>query len=340
MIEGTIAAIATVVIGGIFHGSFALPMKRTERVWAWENIWLLYSVCALAVLPPLLAALTVPSLGSIYASTPLKTILIVALFGFGWGTGSVMFGQAISRIGMALGFAIILGITSVFGSLLPLMALNPEALWTAKGERLLIGLAIALAGIAICSTAGALRDRDNRRAAPSASGGRFVTGLVVSLLSGILSPMLNIGFVYGEPLQSAARTMGASVSLSANAIWAPALFGGFFANAGYAIFLLVRNRNWSLYSQGKAGVLDWIGCGVMGLLWFGGLSIYGMGAASLGQLGAVIGWPVFMSTVIITANVLGFLSGEWRHASTKARLLEWFGIAFLVWAIIVVSRVS
>jgi hypothetical protein len=65
-----------------------------------------------------------------------------------------------------------------------------------------------------------------------------------------------------------------------------------------------------------------------------------MGAASLGRLGPVAGWPVFMSTVIITANVLGFLSGEWRGARLSARVTEWAGIAFLVAAILVVSRVA
>jgi L-rhamnose-H+ transport protein len=280
----------------------------------------------------------VPSLASVYRSTPLSTILLVAVFGLGWGLGSALFGQAISRIGMALGFAIILGITSTLGSLLPLIVMHPEELWTAKGRTLMVGLLIAVVGIAICSAAGGLRDRDTRRLQTAATSGRFLTGLLISIASGIASPMLNFAFVYGEPLQSAARAMGAPASLAANAIWAPALLSGFLVNGGYACYLLSKNHSWRLYSDGSAG--HWLGGGLMAVLWFGGLSIYGMGAANMGRLGAVVGWPVFMSTVIITANVLGFMAGEWRDAQPKARLLEWLGIAFLIMAILVVSRVS
>ncbi len=332
--------LAVVILGGLLHGSFAFPMKRIERRWPWENIWLLYSIVGLVILPPLLAFLAIPSLGHIYSSIPLSTILIVALFGVGWGAGSVLFGQAISRVGMALGFAIILGITSTLGSLLPLVFLRPQDLWTPKGQMLMLGLAIAIGGIITCSMAGAMRDREARRLNPSVTGGKFITGLLVSILSGIFSPMLNFGFVYGEPLQSAARDMGAQANLASNAVWAPALLGGFLVNAGYAVYLLNRNRTWKLYSKADIRASDWIGCAIMGLFWFGGVSIYGMGAASMGRLGAVVGWPVFMSTVIITANVLGFLAGEWRHAPVKARVTEWVGIGFLVAAILVVSRAS
>ncbi len=334
------AGLAVVVFGGLLHGSFAFPMKRIEARSSWENIWLLYSIFGLAILPPILALATVPSIIQIYRSASVGTLLLVALFGVGWGTGSVLFGQAISRIGMALGFSIILGITSSLGSLLPLLILNPQAIWTPKGEALMLGLLIALCGIVTCSIAGAMRDREARRKQATLIGGSFVTGLVISILSGVLSPMLNFGFVYGQPLQNAAKEMGAQASLASNAVWAPALLGGFLVNAGYALWLLNRNHTWKLYHSGNFGIREWIGCGVMGLFWFGGVSIYGMGAAAMGRLGAVVGWPVFMSTVIITANVLGFLAGEWRYAPPRARITEWVGIGFLVLAILVISRVS
>jgi L-rhamnose-H+ transport protein len=331
---------AVVILGGLLHGSFAFPMKRIGVHWSWENIWLVYSVVGLAVLPPVLAMTTVPSLGHIYGSTPASTIALVALFGLGWGAGSVLFGQAISRIGMALGFAIILGITSALGSLLPLLVLSPQDIWTPKGRALMLGLVIAVGGIIACSKAGAMRDREARTANPMTSQGRFLTGLAISVLSGILSPMLNFGFVFGEPLQTAAMQAGAHSSLASNAIWAPALLAGFLVNAGYAIYLLNRNRTWALYTTRSAGAARWTGSAVMGLFWFGGISVYGMGAASMGRMGAVAGWPVFMSTVIVTANVLGFLSGEWRHSSAAARTLEWAGIGLLIGAILVISRVS
>lgn len=337
--EPPVLGLLTVVFGGLFHGSFALPMKKLERVWAWENIWLIYSVAGLVILPPLLAMLTVPGLGEIYRQASPGMLWLVALFGLGWGTGSVLFGQAISRIGMALGFAIILGITSSVGSLLPLVIFDPGVIGTARGKTLLASIAIAVLGIILCSMAGAQRDRDaHSKGTPPEN--KFVSGLVVSILSGILSPMLNIGFVFGQPLQAAGAAHGAGASFAANTIWAPALLGGFLANAGYSIYLLNKNRSWALYRGAKASPAAWAGASLMGLLWFGGLSIYGMGAAAMGQLGAVVGWPAFMSTVILTANFLGFVAGEWKHAGPRAKRLEWSAIAVLILSIVVASRVA
>jgi L-rhamnose-H+ transport protein len=72
-------------------------------------------------------------------------------------------------------------------------------------------------------------------------------------------------------------------------------------------------------------------------LWYGGISLYGVGAAMMGPLGGVLGWPIFMSMNIIVANVLGYLTGEWSGTSSRARGLSWSGIAVLVVAIIVVA---
>jgi L-rhamnose-H+ transport protein len=333
MTESTGLGVALVLAGGIVHGSFALPMKRI-RTWQWENIWLVYSVAGLIVLPLALALATVPRLFDVYGANTAGTLAVVALSGFGWGLGSTLFGLAIKRIGMALGFAIILGITSSLGSLLPLLVHHPEQLATAKGHTLLAGLAIAIAGIAMCSIAGGMRERDLN---PGAGAGRRVlSGLLLCVASGILSPALNFGFEFGTPLRETAVAFGASETLATNTIWVLALGAGFLPNAGYSVLLLNRNRTWGLYGGG-APPLYWLGASVMGLLWFGGISIYGMGGAALGKLGAVVGWPIFMAMVILTANVWGVLTGEWRGASRRARSYSWAGVAILIAAIYVIS---
>jgi len=335
-LTGTVLA----VIGGIIHGSFALPMKRIEKRWAWENIWLVYSVVGLICLPILLAVATVPSLGDVYAGASGALLLQIALYGAGWGIGSTLFGLGISRIGMALGFAIILGMTSCLGSLIPMLALHPEELNTPKGHALLLGLAIVLAGIILCARAGALRDRDHAKSASPGThaAGAFLAGLIICLFSGVLSPMLNFGFVFGAPLQAAAAQHGAAAGMEANVIWVPGLGGGFLINAGYSVYRLFKNRTWGNFTAPGTPLWFWIGSALMGLLWFGGLSIYGMGAAILGARGGVLAWPVFMSTVILTANVSGWLSGEWKGAKRSSLALSWAGLALLIVAIVVVAR--
>ena len=336
--SGALMGTLLAVIGGMIHGSFAVPMKGIEKRWAWENIWLVYSVVALILLPLLLALATGPSLGQVYGGASGWLLVQIAIYGAGWGLGSTLFGLGISRIGMALGFAIILGMTSCLGSLIPMLALHPGDINTPKGHVLLIGLAIVLVGIILCARAGALRDRDHSGTRAAGAQGAFAAGFVICLLSGVLSPMLNFGFVFGAPVQAAAAHQGAASGMEANAIWVPALAGGFLINAGYAIYRLCKNKTWGRYTAVGTPAWDWIGSALMGLLWFGGLSIYGMGAAILGPLGGVVAWPVFMCTVILTANVNGFLSGEWKGAKSSSLALSWAGLLLLIVAILVVAR--
>jgi len=336
MASGALLGTLLAVLGGIFQGSFALPMKGMQKHWAWENIWLVYSVVGLICLPLLLAFATVPALSDVYANTSLTQFLQVAIYGAGWGIGSTLFGLGISRIGMALGFSIILGMTSCLGSLIPMLVLHPADLNTPNGHVLLSGLAVVVVGIVICARAGALRDRDLAAGSSMAKKGAFAAGFVICIFSGILSPMLNIGFSFGEPIQKAALAHGAAAGMDANAIWVPALAGGFLANAGYAIYLLFKNKTWSLFTSPGTTAWHWTGSALMGALWFGGMSVYGMGTALMGPLGKVVGWPVFMSINIVTANVNGLLSGEWKGARKSSMAVAWGGIALLVLAIIIV----
>lgn len=324
--QANLGASLIVVLGGLLHGSFALPMKRITK-WKWENTWLVYSVVAMILFPGILAMLTVPGAANVYASAPLGTLGAVALFGFGWGVGSTLFGLGIARVGMALAFAMILGITSAVGSLLPLFVFDPAGLWTPKGYTLMAGLAIVIVGITVCARAGAMRDRDlDKAGAADEKKQGFATGLLICIASGVLSPMLNVGFAVGNRV------------MPSNATWVPALAGGFLANAGYALYLLRKNKSWPAFTAPGVPAWYWLGATAMGLMWYGGISIYGKGAEDMGRYGAVLGWPIFMSIVIVTANLLGAFTGEWKGASQKARWLSWLGIAILIAAIVVVSQ--
>lgn len=338
--SSSLAAALTVVAGGVLHGSFALPMKKMSA-WKWENTWLIYSISGLVALPLLLAWITVPSFTSAVAAASPATLALIVACGVGWGAGSTLFGVAIDRVGMALTFAIVLGITSSLGSLLPLLIQNPEELFSRRGQILLAGLALVIAGILLCSKAGALRERiQNPQPSQGARRGSAFTGLLICIASGVLSPALNFGFVFGEPLKQEAIRLGARADFAGNALWALALAGGFFVNAGYAVYLLGKNRTWSAYSGADAHAWYWAGAALMGFLWYMGVSIYGMGAAAMGRLGGVLGWPIFMSTVIILANVWGAVTGEWKGAGAQAMRLMWAGVAILVAAIAVIAQAN
>lgn len=339
MSENIGLGLGLVLLGGFLQGSFALPMKRMPA-WCWENTWLVYSVTGMIVLPWAVAFATVPHFVEALRGARATTLAEVALFGFGWGVGATLFGLGIRRVGMALTFAIVLGITASLGSLLPLIVLHPDQPFTRQGYSLLAGLVIVILGIVLCSVAGYRREREFSRQSAQIGGAGFWLGLVVCIFSGIFSAMLNFSFVFGKHLQQTTLAVGAKPAMAANLLWALALSAGFLANAGYCVYLLRKNRTWGVLTQRGNRAPYWLGAMLMGSVWFLGIVAYGMGATELGAFGAVLGWPVFMAMNIVAANVWGAATGEWKGASRLTYGYSWAGIGVLLVAIYVISRGS
>jgi L-rhamnose-H+ transport protein len=67
-------------------------------------------------------------------------------------------------------------------------------------------------------------------------------------------------------------------------------------------------------------------------LWYIAVIFNGRGAAAMGQLGAVIGWPMFMAIMILFSSVAGFLTGEWKGASRQAKKWMAGGLVVLMLA--------
>lgn len=330
------AGIVAVLLGGALNGSFVAPLKNV-RGWRWEHAWLVYSLCGLIVVPWVWAFLTLPSLPEALLASPSPAVARVFLFGFGWGIGSVLFGLGVDRMGLALGYGLILGLIAPIGTFLPLLVLYPEKLLTREGAHLVAGTAIVLGGITALAIAGRLRERMRpelaaRAALPAKS---FFAGLLICVLSGIFSPMLNFAFVFGEPMRAAALAAGASTANAANALWALTLTAGFVPNAGYACYLMIRNRSFKLWRTQPRLNLFW--SALMGVLCYGSFLVYGSGASALGRLGGIVGWPLFMSMSLITSNALGWITGEWKGAPVRSARLSLLGVALLIVAIVVIA---
>src|SRR5579862_1580847 len=114
MSGNVVSGLVVVILAGVLNGSFAAPMKRVTG-WQWENTWLVFAASGLLVLPWIITSATVPNVAGVYATASPSVLIKVLLFGLLWGVGATLFGLGINRVGMALGFALILGITASFG---------------------------------------------------------------------------------------------------------------------------------------------------------------------------------------------------------------------------------
>jgi L-rhamnose-H+ transport protein len=126
--------LALALLGGVLSGLYATPMAWMASSWEWENIWLVYSVTGLIVIPWIFGAATVSDLGSVYNDAGAAVVVEVFSFGIAWGVGSVLFGLALDRVGQSLTFAIVLALASSLGSIIPLLAFNSSAAGTAEAR--------------------------------------------------------------------------------------------------------------------------------------------------------------------------------------------------------------
>jgi L-rhamnose-H+ transport protein len=320
----------------MMNASFSLPMKFTRK-WVWENTWLAWSVFALIVLPAVITYATIPGLGDVYRQAGLSIVFAVAAFGAGWGIAQVLFGLALERIGIALTFSIVLGLSAAMGSLIPLIRLHRDKMFSSSGLKVLAGVVLVIAGVAICAVAG--RKREAALADGGTASRSFGKGLAIAVTSGICASMMNFGVAFGGPLIRGAVAAGAKPHWSVNTIWLPLMMAGAIPNLLYCIYLLRKNRTANKFSEGGTGTY-WVLAFVMACFWFGSTLMYGVASGKLGDLGAILGWPLFMSLIVIVASLLGVFTGEWKSAGPKPLRIQLTGVAVLVVAVIVLSRAS
>src|SRR5206468_10170383 len=92
------------------------------RSWAWENVWLVFSITSLVVLPWVLALSLVDHLLNLYATLPFSVLVLPFAMGMGWGVAQILFGISVQRLGLALAYAVIVGLGAVLGTLVPFFA--------------------------------------------------------------------------------------------------------------------------------------------------------------------------------------------------------------------------
>jgi L-rhamnose-H+ transport protein len=334
--SSTLLGLSLLLLAGTMNGSFTLPMKFT-RQWAWENTWLAWTIFALGIFPPLLAFSTLPSLRQMYSQAGAAPVVIVAACGAGWGISQVFFGLAVEAVGIALAFSVILGISAAVGSLIPLVRLHPEKMFTNGGLAVLLGIALVIVGVGVCAAAG--RRREAALGQGPAGKPSVMKGLVFCLISGLGSALVNFGLALSGPLIAAAREAGASPLWAPNAVWLPLMWAGGVPNLLYCVYLLQKNGTHGRFAVAGTGPYWMLGA-VMALLWFGSTVMYGVATVKLGELGVVLGWPLFMSLIVVTASVWGVVTGEWKNTGKQPLRIMSIGVAVLLLAIFVLSAAS
>ena len=159
MLEGIIWAVSA----GIMLGLYALPEKFT-RNFSYENTWSLFFVITMFIVPYIAAVLLLNGL-EIFGMISSSVLVKMGIASLLWGIGVVLWGKAISHIGLSLGFSIFIGTLIFIGSLIPwfidasgnfqINLPDNNILFT-----ILAGLSIVLIGVVFNGRAGLIREAD------------------------------------------------------------------------------------------------------------------------------------------------------------------------------------
>jgi L-rhamnose-H+ transport protein len=318
-----------VLLAALLQGTFVLPMTLV-RQWLWEHTWAAFSLLGMFVFNWIITLLLVPNIFAVYSASPVKDLAVLGLFGLGWGVGAVLFGLGMERLGMALGYPIIMGLIASLGALIPLLVFFPQSLFTNKGLFLLAGTALVIFGIVLCSIAG------SRRTPSEGNSATTQIGLAIAIFAGILSCLPNVGVAFGGNVIQAAVSLGVSPASSGNTVWALLFTLGCVANLAYCLYLIISKRTLGQYWNRETPRNLGLSAG-MALMWIGSFYLYGAGAAKLGRWGAIAGWPLFISLSIVVGNLWGLWRGEWQGAPALSRQMLNQGLLVLIAAVLTVA---
>jgi len=330
----TIIGLIIIAIGSFGQSSSYVPIRKVKE-WSWESFWLTQGIFAWLIFPLLGALLAVPagsSLGQILTVDPSAALKAMG-FGVLWGIGGLTFGLSMRYLGVALGQSIALGTCAAFGTLIPAM-MTGEDLFHGPGLILLIGVSITLAGIAVIGYAGSLRSQNMTEEERKAAVKDFALskGLLVALLSGVMSACFALGLEAGAPLVVA----GASDLFKT----LPATFmvtcGGFITNAVYCLYQNGKNKTFGDYGKKDVLVNNTLFCCLAGLLWYSQFFGLGMGKSFLSDspLMLAFSWSILMSLNVLFSNFWGIILKEWKGVNSKTITVLIIGMCILIFSLL------
>jgi len=316
---------------GIMNGSFAVPM-RTAKTWSFYHIWGLFSLLSMMVIPCAGVAFAVPGWSGIIGGIPSTGLLKLVVLGLLWGIAALLYGAAVELLGVALGVSILLGLSIVIGAIVPRILSGTMLIEPHRDMFFFGGLLLMVVGVIVCASAG--RSETDQR-----STTRFRRGLVVAILGGIGSPLLNIGIQFGISLLESAPRMALAVNASLThwVAWALFLSAAAIMQTGYCFYRVLTKGEQAAFMASGAGA-EFGRVAIMAVAWSVSIFLYATAVAGLGRHGPSIGWPVFMALIVLTSNVWGVILGEWRNRPRARFHKKLSGSALLIGATFLIAQ--
>ena len=370
-------------LGVIFHwiGGFAsatnfIPFRGIKR-WSWEIYWIIQGFAAWIVAPLVLAGIFVPHLSTILYAAPRSAIGYAIFWGALWGLGGLTFGLAIRYLGIALGYAIALGLCTAFGTLIPPIYSGQMSmiLHERSGQIILAGVFVCLLAVAVNGAAGLSKEREVtplEKAEAGETDFSFGKGIAVAIFAGVFSSFFAFGLTAGSPIAAIAKTQllaEGRLDLWQNLpVLIVVLWGGFVTNFLWSTVLILRNGSFRQFGgvpgsnpmratptsgdtltdfdpRAVGAVHKLSRSTLLANYFFAGLAgvvwYFQFFFYSMGQtkMGKYefSSWALHMASIIIFATLWGLVLREWRGTSRRTKRLVGTGLGLLIASTLIIG---
>jgi L-rhamnose-H+ transport protein len=238
------------------------------------------------------------------------------------------------HLGMSLGIGIAIGVTLVVGTLAPPLLHGQAALLfqTRGGLFNMAGVVVALAGVAIVSYAGHMKEMQLKSGGPTEFN--VLLGLALAVMCGIFSSGMSFAMDAAQPMQLAALSVGVSPLYSALPSYVFIMGGGALVNFVYCLGRLATVKKISLADDlrqpsgmiAKNAALAATG----GIMWYLQFFFYAWGAANIPQRLGYVNWMLHMSGYVLFGGIVGLALGEWAGVTSRSIRLLWVGIVVII----------
>lgn len=307
------------LIGAASAACFYAPFKKVQH-WSWETMWSIGGFVSWLILPWLVSAILLPDFWTYYSSFSASTLLPVFLFGAMWGIGNINYGLTMRYLGMSMGIGIAIGITLIVGTLMtPIIAGKFNVLIGTPGGRMtLLGVLVALIGVAIVTRAGQLKER---KMGIKAEEFNLKKGLILAVMCGFFSAGMSFAMDAAKPMHEAAAALGIDPLYVALPSYVVIMGGGAVINLGYCFIRLAKMKNLSVkadFSLAKPLIISNILFSALaGLMWYLQFFFYAWGHAKIPAQYDYMSWMLHMSFYVLCGGIVGLIMKEWSNAGRR-----------------------
>ncbi|HEX7855866.1 MAG TPA: L-rhamnose/proton symporter RhaT [Sphingobium sp.] len=334
-------------LGGLASASFYVPYHGVKR-WSWEIFWLTGGIFSWVLAPWFFAYVQTSDLFGVMGQVPGSVVGMCIFFGILWGFGGLTYGLTMRYLGLSLGMAVVLGLCTVFGTLIPPIVQGRfvnEIAGTTSGQIILAGLGVTVLGIIVVALAGARKDAalSPEQKAEAVAEFNFPKGIAVAIFSGVMSSCFAFGLAAGEPVKALSAAAGTGPLWTGLPTLCIVMFGGLVTNALWCGWLILRNGSagqwFGAAAEGGARppmLANFALCALAGTAWYFQFFFYTMGESQMGRFG-FSSWTLHTASIIIFGTLWGFAFKEWKDAAPRVRNMVWSGVGLLVLATIIIG---